>query len=762
MKILPDLSLDAMRAGERLFGDHYDAPLSLERELTQLHRALSDAPPAERELAFLRIQIPAMRQPISADDLFAGRVHYPLVSFSPEPGGLGYACREEAIRQLLDDGVVDPSEHGEIEDLLAYWKTHSTAARTRAAYPPLLARTLPTDAWTRDSAIAYPLYRLGGTVLDYAKLLRLGVPGLRAQIQARRATATAQQARFLDGLEGMLEILDESLHHYAEQATMQATDAEPTRRPELERIASSLRALSERAPETLHEAIQLVWLYALHSGTWNYGRADDYLGPFLEADLAAGRIDEAEALRLVESWWRLMKVYDNQFNNRVYIGGRGRRHEAAADRFALLAIQATRNVRLNQPQLSLRFYESQNPALMELALTAIGEGCTFPMLYNDEVNIPAVARAFAVDEEEALQYHPYGCGEYILAHRSVGSPNGLINLAKCVEAALHGGRDPISGDCTGPATPPIEELRDFESVWNAYASQVEHHTAACAEQEAIEYAVAGADAPFLFLSALYDDCIERAEPLLSGGVRYLGGTIETYGNTNAADALQAIRTVVFEKRDATLAEVAAACAANFEGEHARIQRLLRDAPKYGNDDPVADAMAQRVHEHVCHTVRDQAGRVGLHSYLVVIINNWANVIFGQVTGATPDGRRRGEALANGNNPAPGADRSGITAFLNSLAKLDPTCHAGAVQNMKFSRELFIRERPKLEAVLRGYWRQGGTQAMITVVSPEDLAAAMEEPEKWGHLMVRVGGFSARFIDLPRGAQEEVLHRTCHA
>ncbi|HEY0946732.1 MAG TPA: pyruvate formate lyase family protein, partial [Opitutaceae bacterium] len=251
--------------------------------------------------------------------------------------------------------------------------------------------------------------------------------------------------------------------------------------------------------------------------------------------------------------------------------------------------------------------------------------------------------------------------------------------------------------------------------------------------------------------------------LLSGGIRYLGGTLETYGNTNAADSLRAIDQLVFRDRVLTLAEIVAALDKDFAGEAgAAIRRRLLAVSKYGNDDEAADAMAVRVHTHICTLIRDQAARVGLHHYLTVVINNSANVTLGRKTGASADGRRAADTLANGNNPAPGMDRAGTTAFLNSLVKLDPGIHAGAVQNMKFAPELFTRQRRKVEALLSAYWAQGGCQAMITVVSTADLRAAMIDPEKWGHLMVRVGGFSARFIDLPRDVQEEVLRRTLNA
>jgi pyruvate-formate lyase len=739
------------------------APLAREKAITAAFRTHEHGSPVERELAVLKAQFPSSFEPIEDGDLFAGRIRYPLVSFGPEPGGLGYSCLASQIRGVVADRRLDDEACAEAEGLIAFWATRTTEYKTREAYPPALGAALPSDAWTSESGAAFPLYRMAGTALDYSRLLRLGLNGLEAEVAARLATAEPAQREFLEGLLVALSLLAGSFRHYAAQSRSLAADCgDAVRSAELSAIAVSCEAVAQRAPATFHEAIQLAWIYALMSGTWNYGRVDDWLGRFLTRDLDSGRLTVESATQLLCSWWRLMRGYDNQFNNRVVIGGRGRADEKAADHLALLALEATRRVRLNQPQLSLRFYTGQNPALMARALDVIGEGCTFPILYNDDVNIPAVARAFGIRRAEASHYTPYGCGEYVLAHRSVGSPNGVVNLAKCLELALHDGWDPVARRQAGPSTGGVAGFTSFDSLWRAYMAQLEHFASALAEQERIEYEVAGREAPFLFLSALYDDCIARAQPILSGGVRHLCGTLETYGNTNAADALVAIEKIVFRDRATTLPGLVAALDANFDGPGGKdLRDQLVAAPKYGNDNDEADSMARRVHEHVCRFTRALAAKVGLDSYLVVVINNHANTILGRTTAASADGRRAGERLANGNSPSPGADRSGVTAFLNSLVKLDPSIHAGTVQNMKFSGGLFRLHRAKLEALLGAYWAGGGTQAMITVVSREDLESAMQEPEKWGHILVRVGGFSIRFVELPRDVQQEIISRTLY-
>jgi pyruvate-formate lyase len=275
----------------------------------------------------------------------------------------------------------------------------------------------------------------------------------------------------------------------------------------------------------------------------------------------------------------------------------------------------------------------------------------------------------------------------------------------------------------------------------------------------MEYRFLAGKAAFLGYSLLYDDSIARGRPVFDGGVRHLGGTLESYGQINAGDSLAAIRDLVFERKEITAAQLIAALDADFEG-FADVRRRLLAVPKYGNDDDRVDALQQRLHASLCRVTAAHARRAGLDSYLIVIINNLMHCVLGRITGATPDGRKRGEALANANNPSSGMDRAGTTAFLASLVKLDTRVHAGAVQNMKFSPELFAPAlRPKLDALLDTYWAKGGAQAMITVVNRGDLEAALREPEKWGNLMVRVGGFSARYVDLPPDVQQEILRRT---
>ena len=266
--------------------------------------------------------------------------------------------------------------------------------------------------------------------------------------------------------------------------------------------------------------------------------------------------------------------------------------------------------------------------------------------------------------------------------------------------------------------------------------------------------------PFLMASILYDDCIARGLPIFDGGCQQLGGTLEVYGCTNTADSLTAIKKLVYEEKKISPEALQEMLNNNFEGsplEH----KLLKDAPKYGNDLEEADTMLNRVHEHVCLHTMAQAERVGLDSYLVVVINNSANSTLGLITGASPDGRCVFQPMANANNPSGGCDKNGLTAMLNSLLKMKTDIHAGAVQNIKFSREMFNEKFPQTRMILDTYFENGGAQLMINVLGREDLENALKEPEKYQNLIVRVGGFCARFVELASEVQQEILSRTMY-
>ncbi len=758
-------------------------PFAVEFNFTETYQKFHDAHPAVREAECLGAMFPAAFSPIEKDDLLAGRFlvtcgvdrlrykwdarehNIPALGFLPlAPGAgaaAGYYCHDDTLLKKIDDLKPDEETVAQLQEIMEFWKTETIHYKTRSAFPENMARELPYDNWLggKETAnCAHPLYRTAGPHWDWDKLMLLGLPGLRDEVL--RCRETGEDKGFYDGMLRSIQVVSDCALWYADQAdALRAETIFDAREQELPEMAAALRGITEHAPQSLHEAMQLMLLYGNVSGAYSFGRMDEYFGDLYVQDVDSGCLSEERALALTQCLWQIINDNGAPFDNRIIVGGKGRRNEKNADRFAHVAIEATRTVLVPLPQLSLRFYDGQDSSLYEHAMQSIGEGRSHPMLYNDEVNIPAVMNAMKVPKDEAGQYMPYGCGEYVLYKKSIGTPSGIFNLTKILETVLRNGRETYTDRAVGVPLGNLRDFKTFDDLFDAFKRNVEYWIKMMADQQKLEYDVIGRECSYTLWNLLFENCLERGKSIFSGGLHHLGGTLESYGQINAANSLLAIKKLVFDEQSIDPDTLVAALDANFEGCE-EIQQMLLNVPKYGNDNDEADALAAAVHEHVCLSTRAQAERVGLDSYLIVVINNSANTILGRQTMASADGRNEGVYLANGNNPQPGTDIEGVTAFLNSLVKLRPDIHAGAVQNMKFSKELFTpRMRPKLDALLATYWASGGAQAMITVVNRGDLEAALREPEKYANLIVRVGGWSARFVELEKDVQQEILNRT---
>ncbi len=741
--------------------------LTIEKQFTKIFKEYKDAPIAIREAKCLQVLFPALLPPIENGDLFAGRalvMEYKGVGFSPDvtlyrlPHGMGYFYRPDVFQKALAEVPEDSGEAAEIRGMMAFWEKENTTAHVKEHFTDRIRTYLPSDSFAGDVGVGFPLYRMTGAYENYEMLLALGLPGLKKQIAEKQAQGDPEG--FYEALSLTVNLVTECCLHYARQAHEGMKDSSPQRAEELRQMADDLTHVASHAPKTFRQAIQLSWLYSCLAGVMDYGRMDVYLGDFLAHDRKQGILTEAEALHCVVNLWKLMVARKTVYHGRVVIGGTGRRNEKNADDFAMLAMEASRIVHDIEPQLTLRLYKGMDDRLYQKALEVLGEGATYPMLYSDDVNVPAVANAFRLPWEKAEQYVPFGCGEYIIDHESFGSPNGVINMLKALEVTLFNGREIVLNRPMGLALGRFEDIETFEDFYAAYKKQITHYIQVLAEAEAIILEQTAKQAPFLMMSLLYDGCIETGKSMLSGGIAYLGATLESYGNINTVDSLAAIRETVFEKKTIPPARLLEALKANFEGYEPEWKLLLK-APKYGNDIKAVDDLARDLHDFEARTIRDQAARVGLHSFLMVVINNSANTYLGRWTGASADGRKAKTFMANANNPAGGMDTNGITAMLNSLATFPPENHAGSVQNIKFDRDIFARAPKKIRALLDAYFDNGGTQAMITVVGRKDLEEALQHPEKYRSLLVRVGGFSARFVELEKDVQQEVLSRTVH-
>lgn len=730
--------------------------LCLMERYTETHKAASALSKEEREVACLRVLYPALLRSIEPQDLIAGRLDFLPIGFGcvTSVGGVGHYCVFHKLTKFKEQ--LPQSEHPRVDALYAYWLDHDLKTKycKDALKDDIVGMFIDCD---------YPLIataRLSGMMLDYRTLMKLGIGGLRSRITALQKEK-GDNAFYRASLE-CLDLFGTCCDALKEKAQRDLTSADAARAADLCRMIDALDKIKSDAPETFYEALQLFWLYALLAGVINYGRMDDVLGTYLKHDLDSGLLNEDEAFRLLRSLWTMIENRRTTVNGRIITGGRGRRDPEAADTFTRIAMKVAQSCRYVEPQFTLRMDRNTPEDIFDAALDTIGQGATYPTLYNDDVNVPAVMHAMRVDETTAEQYVPFGCGEFVIQGQSTGTPNTCINLLKLLQISLNGGIDPMDGvdKSDGVSLLPAEELTSFDSLYAQYKRLLDHYFDLSIAAQKRSYEIMNEEVSFLFTSILMDDCLGRGKALLDGGVRYLGGTNETYGNINASDSLAAIREVVFEKKLTTLPALRDAANADFEGQE-WLRRQLWEAPKYGNDDDRADALANDLFQFVANGIRDRGIAAGMQYYLIVISNNQLNTEWGRRTAASYDGRHKGQFMNPANNPQGGANHSGPTAMLNSLAKFDAGLHGGSVQNIKFTPDFFNNRREVIKQMFRVYFARGGCHLMVTVVDHGVLEDAVKHPENYRDLIVRVSGFSAVFVNLEPDIQKELMSRVLY-
>ncbi|HKK61816.1 MAG TPA: pyruvate formate lyase family protein, partial [Bacteroidales bacterium] len=573
---------------------------SMELNFTEVYRKNINEHIAIREAKCHQAQFPAILDEIEEGDRLAGRTFWGWVGFSPHNapngGGYGYYCHEHKIIEAIERGNIPIEQRDGVHEMIHFWKKETSKAKVESAFTDKMLPTLFRDEivslpYNYKPMIAQPIYRMAGVFVDYDKLLALGIPGLVNEVTVQRDKAKKESGdyKLFEGMLIALDVVVDSCRYYEKQAREKAgLISDPKRKNELLQLADVLNKNATQKPETFYEALQLSWLYTLMCGSLESGRVDVYLGDFYANDIDNGIISEDEALSLMHSFWRLIIELFRDVDGRVIIGGRGRRNEANADRFALLVLKTMRTYgKAILPQTTLRFYDGMNPELMEKSLELIGEGYTFPLLYNDDVLVPGVANAHNVPIVEAEQYMPLGCGEITIDHMGFGTPSGSLNVLKALDVTLRDGVDHIAGKRLGLHTGELTDFKTFNEFFDAYKKQLTFFIEILADHEELEYVESGKQAPYLFLSLLYDDCIERGKAIFDGGIRYLGGSLESFGTVNAGDSLVAIKKMVFDEKKISPETLIAALNSNFVGYEKEHQMLI-DCPKYGNDDAYAD------------------------------------------------------------------------------------------------------------------------------------------------------------------------------
>lgn len=605
----------------------------------------------------------------------------------------------------------------------------------------------------------------GHMVIDYAKILRVGIRGLRREIEeAMSACDNPKKDAFYRSLLLYCDNMADLCRRYAEKArVMKTEEMSQKRRDELSEIAEICDSISVRAPRSFREALQLFWFTFLLDGNDDPGRFDQFMFPFYRRDLAENRITRELARELLEElWYKLEQVHAWS----LVLAGQTPDGEDASNDLTYLCLEVTEDLRLTNPAVALRLFSGSPRRLWHKAMRCITKGGGMPSLVNDDAVIRALVES-GVPIRDARDYAMGGCIEFQIAGKSnFGGEDGHINLAKCLELALNNGRCALTGEMIGVQTGDPTTFKTFDDVFDAYKRQVESAIDKIIIQCNVGQEIKSKQGTKVFRSLLIDDCIARGLDCEDGGARYGNGQILTNGLVVVADSLAAIKTLVFERSEGSVSmpQLLKALKDNWRGYESLRQRILHRVPHYGNDDERVDNLARKISEHIWSLLqKKRTYRGGSYTGLVVYFTR--QLYFGKQTGATPDGRFNGDVLEDSVGPWPGRDIHGPTAMFKSASKIAQELAAGGViLNLKLTPSCLDNDEAIEKSIdlIRSYFTIGGQQVQVTVANADDLRAAMREPEKWRHLIVRVGGYSDYFVTLDPKLQESIIWRTGYA
>ncbi len=582
------------------------------------------------------------------------------------------------------------------------------------------------------------------SLADYPRLLAEGVGGfLRRARAAEEAQTDADKAAALAGMRIALEAFSSFIERVADAAELGGSL----------RAAAVCRSVIYAPAHSFHSALQLVWLTHLafkSEGRCHMalGRMDQYLWPYYQSDLASGVLTREAAADLVCALFRRLDQIGEVQN--ICIGGQTPEGKDAVNELSYLILECVGRINSPHTNLSARFYDHTPDDFLRACFRLIRTGIGFPAVFNDQVLIPGLVE-IGIPLEAARDACMVGCIETMLPGRQPAWSDSRFNTPLYLLEALEMTRNDGSVG--------YEELIGLfkEAAGRALARHVrminDHRLLYPADQF-----------PDPFLSALTRDCIARGLDINSGGAEFVPfHGVAVMGLATIADSLAAIKRLVFEEKALTLEELKQALAADFDGFEPLRQMLLRRAPKYGNDLDEVDSIAAEFVDWIareCLRYRlPDGGR-----FVAAMAANVQNISAGREVAATPDGRHAFTPLSDAASPYFGRDENGPTAFLRSVGKPDyQRVLTGSVINMRFDPAHFMDKEgeERFISFLRYFIQARIPELQFNFTSAETLWAALREPERYRDLVVRVSGFSARFVELDREVQEDIARRRAH-
>lgn len=580
----------------------------------------------------------------------------------------------------------------------------------------------------------------------------------------------------IETTEGVM-IYANRLADYAEE--LAAKESNPIRKSELYKIAEVNRRVPAHKPSTFWEAVQAVWtieslLVVEENQTgMSIGRVDQYMYPFFKADIESGRMNMFEAFELAgsmlikmsEMMWVTSEAASKFFAGyqpfvNMCVGGVTREGLDATNDLTYLLMDAVRHVKIYQPSLATRIHSKSPKKYLKKIVDVIRSGMGFPACHFDDVHIKMML-AKGVSIEDARDYCLMGCVEPQKSGRLYQwTSTAYTQWPICIELVLNNGVPLWYGKQVCPDMGNIDSFKTYEEFENAVKEQIKYVTKLSGIATVITQRVHRELAPKPLMSIMYEGCMENGKDVSAGGAMYnFGPGVVWSGLATYVDSMAAIKKLVFDEKKYTLRQLNEALKADFVG-YEQIRKDCLDAPKYGNDDDYADLIATDL---VHFTEMEHRKYKTLYSVMchgTLSISN--NTPFGQLTGATANGRMAWSPLSDGISPTQGADFKGPTAIIKSVSKMAcDNMNLGMVHNFKLMSGLL--DTPEGEegiiTLLRSGCMLGIGEMQFNYIDNNTLLEAQKNPEQYRDLVVRVAGYSAFFVELCKDVQDEIISRT---
>jgi formate C-acetyltransferase len=652
----------------------------------------------------------------------------------------------------------------------------------RNAIPYWLSRNLSMRAFPLREKIGYAREQLGAAhfvineaggvahfLPDYGDVVALGTDGLRRRLEERRdrGDLDQEQLEYLEASSICLDALENFADRYRAEADRQG-------RADLVEVLDNV---PRKPAGNLREALQLIWFFqmviqieSIDQGI-SLGRIDQYLDELYRKEKSQDGFDADQIRDLFAAFCIKLSEVIPLFSSRsteyfaglpsgqaLTLGGVDALGNDSANELSFLLLDVLDEFKTRQPNWHARISKNSSPDFVRRLVEIIAGGGGSPALYNDDVIMPAMARR-GVEPGKAWNYATVGCVEPALSCESFTSSDAAIfNLAIGLELVLGGGRLMQGGDrCSRPW---LDEIGSMDDLLSALEEQTQQRLENLKRAlDAIE--TANADYfPTPFSSLTIGGCIENARDSTKGGAFYNASGVQAVGVADLANSLAVIEKLVFETKQYSLEDIANACATNFAGQEL-LRARARKIAAFGNGDPLTDELAGAVvslfDRCVSRYTNTRGGR-----WMPGFYSMTCHQGFGKKMAALPSGRLAGTPLADGLAPVDGTDLLGPTASLGSIAKLDNEIFGNGINvNIKFDAQTVADAagRASLEALVRGYFDQGGMQVQINVLDPAVLEDAMRNPDDHRNLLVRISGYCAYFVDLTTSMQQELIDRT---